>query len=69
MQMIYFTEEKNRNFISNVIVALKEKAQDPKFSHLSDIADHMKKGMTTNLNRELRLAMRLNNAHCLNVKG
>lgn len=46
---------------------LEEKARNPKYAHLKSVAEQMEKDITSNLNRAMRLAMRVNNAHSLNV--
>lgn len=67
MEFKYFTPEKNLNFAIAVSEALREKARNPKFQHLISVAEQMEKDITTNLNRAMRLAMRVNSAHSLNV--
>lgn len=62
-------ENKIKIFVVNVIEALSLKSQDSKYSHLSSIADQLANDVKVNLNRAMRLAMRVNNAHNLNVKG
>lgn len=68
MKFQYFTNEKILPFAIAVSEALREKARNPKYAHLKSVAEQLEKDITTNLNRAMRLAMRVNTAHSLNVK-
>lgn len=61
------TNDQIITFALAVADALREKAQYPPHSHLSSVAEQLEKDITTNLNRALRLAMRVDVAHSLNV--
>ena len=67
MEFQYFTTEKNLPFTIAVAEALREKARNPKYVHLVSVAEQLEKDITSNLNRAMRLAMRVNSAHSLNV--
>lgn len=68
MEFQYFTTEKNLPFTIAVAEALREKARNPKYVHLVSVAEQLEKDITSNLNRAMRLAMRVNNAHSLNIQ-
>lgn len=68
MEFQYFTEEKISLFSWAVVNALREKAKDPKYAHLVSVAEQLEKDIVRNLNRAMRLAMRVNTAHSLNVE-
>ena len=67
MEFQYFTSEKNLAFSLAVADALREKAREKKFAHLTSVAEQIEKDIKTNLNRAMRLAGRVNAAHSLNV--
>ena len=68
MEFEYFKPEKTLRFSLNVAEALREKAREKKFAHLTSVAEQLEKDVKSNLNRAMRLAMRVNTAHSLNVR-
>jgi len=60
---MFESEQEIRDFVIKVIVALGEK-QGASFTA---IANQLAQDLKTNLNRAMRLAMRVNNAHNLRV--
>jgi hypothetical protein len=61
------SNEKIISFAIAVAEALRNKAIEPKFSYLVSVAEQLEKDLKTNLNRAMRLAMRVDIAHNLNV--